>query len=262
MAIAARFSSTGLSPGTNLSADTGFVRGPGMRWNIVLSCSYKALHVDYTWFNGTIRDFETSLAPNGTISELWHGRITPSTSSVSGDDPTLQTILRLAAVQNSSNSFAQTWATQYSLSVMATIGGVTSERSNSLEQIRTSTLVIKVWIPALVFFALCCLLYMAVGLALTILAVQTASRGDVRDARARLTLFGIVNWAVSASYDGQEGANEFLTKEQNVEEEHGKIGLVRASQDSFSLKVLGNDGYTDGAARWRGHRRWGRADFI
>jgi hypothetical protein len=242
VAFAARFSSTSLRVDTDLSMDGGFFKGPNPVYDVVLSCSYKALHVDYTWFNGTIRDLRTTAAPNGTISEIWHGR--HFKYSVSGDSSTLQTILKQAAVQSSSTAFAQTWANLYSPIVMATIGGLTSGRANSQEQIRTPILVVKVWIPALVSLALCCLSYIAGGCALTILAIKAASRGDIRDAKARLTLFGIVTWAVASSLSGgQEAHGEALIKEQDVKEEHTVAGLLRSPMQNFYLKAFhGNNG--------------------
>lgn len=242
VAFAARFSSTSIRADTDLSMDGGFFKGPNPVYDIVLSCSYKALHVDYTWFNGTIRDLKSTPAPNGTISEIWHGR--HFKYSVSGESSTLQTILKQAAVQNSSTAFVQTWANLYSPIVMATIGGVTSGRANSREQVRTPILVVKVWIPALVFLAFCCLSYVAGGCVLTILAVQTASRGDIRDAKVRLSLFGIVTWAVALALSGgQEDHGETLIKEQDVKEEHTTVGLLKGPMHNFYLKVFhGNNG--------------------
>ena len=237
VAFAAKFASTAIGAGNDLSLDAGFFKGPTYTYDVALSCSYKALHVDYTWFNGTVRDIQTSPAPNGTISEIWHGRHTRN--SVSGQSSTMQTILKQAAVQNSSTAFAQTWASLYSPVVMATVGGVTSERANSLEQFRTPILVVKVWIPALAFLAFLCVTYIVLGCVLAVLAVQTASRGDIRDARVRLTLWGLVAWAVAVVLSGgQEDHGEFLTKEQDVKEEPEVVGLSKGLLGNFYYNVL------------------------
>jgi hypothetical protein len=231
--------------------DGGFFHSPDDVYDTVLSCSYKALHVNYTWFNGTIRDLKTTPAPNGTISEIWHGL--HRKWSVSGDSSTLQTILRQAAVQNSSTTFAQTWANLYSPAVMAAVGGVTSERANSRVQVRRPLLVVKVWIPALVFLVLCCLGYITAGCVLMVLALQTESRGDIRDAKVKLTLFGLVAWAVELALSGgQEDHGETLVEERHVREEHTVVGLSKGRLNNFYLKVfLGNNGAGGSGPRQR-----------
>ena len=223
--------------------DGGFFKGPTNVYDVVLRCSYEALHVDYTWFYGTIQNLTSIPAPNGTISELWHGRQSPF--SVSGGNPTLQTILDQAAVQNSSIAFAQTWADLYSPLAMATVGGVVSARANSLEQLRTPMLVVKVSIPALAFLALCCLAFISAGCVLTVFAIQAVLRDDIRDAKARLTVFGIVAWAVAlASSGGREDHAVALVKEEEVKHEHEVVGLSKGLLNNFYLKVFHSD---DGA---------------
>lgn len=237
VAFAAQFASTAILANADLSLDAGFFKGPNNVYDIAIGCSYQSLLVEYTWFNGTIRNVNTAPAPNGTISEIWHGSQIPS--SVSGTSSTLQTILKQAAVQNSSTAFAQTWAGLYSPMVMATIGGVSSTRENLLQQTRTPVLVIKVSIPALVFLALCCLGYIIVGSVLAVLAVRTASQGDTRDGKVRLTLFGLVAWAVASALSrGQQNDSDNLPREQNVGVEQGVVGLVRGSQNNFYFKVF------------------------
>ncbi|KAK6370110.1 hypothetical protein LTR64_005350 [Lithohypha guttulata] len=241
MALAMRFASTAVDADVDLSMDKGFYRGPTGTYDIILSCNYESLHVDYTWFNGTIRDVMTAPAPNGTLSEIWHGRSSPT--SVSGDSPTLQTILKQAAVQDSSETFARKWADLFSPVVMATIGGVTSNRMNSLEQIREPTLVVKVSIPALTFLAFWCIVYIIFGTVLMVLALRAASEQDIRDARARLNVYGIVTWAVSlAQSAGREDHEELMPREQNVREERHLVGLLQGPQQNFYYKVFRGGG--------------------
>ncbi|EXJ59187.1 hypothetical protein A1O7_06619 [Cladophialophora yegresii CBS 114405] len=237
VAFATRFASTAVLANADLSLDAGFFKGPNPVYDSVIACSYQSLHVEYNWFNGSIRDLETTPAPNGTISEIWHGG--HISSSVSGTSATLQTILKQAAVQNSSTAFAQTWASLYSPVIMATIGGLSSPRANLLQQTRVPMLVIKVSIPALVFLGWCCLAYIAVGCTLAVLAVRTASRGDVRDAKVRLTLFGLVAWAVAAAgRRGHGGGGGLLPREQDIGEEDDRVGLLQGRDGSFYFKVI------------------------
>ena len=236
-AFATRISSTATLASADLSLDAGFFNVADFLYDSVMVCSYQSLLVDYTWFNGTIHDVQATPAPNGTISEIWHGSIL--SSSVSGTSPTLQTVLRQSAVQNSSTEFAQAWADLYSPIVMSTIGGVTSPRANTLQQTRVPVLLVKVLIPALVALGSCCLSYIIAGCVLAILAIRTATRGDVRDAKVRLTLFGLVAWAMALALSpGQEDLGESLPREQHMEAEQDRVGLAHGSEKNFYFKVI------------------------
>lgn len=234
MAFAARFSPTIVAPNTDLSLDAGFYKGINSVYEIVLNCSYKAMLVDYTWFNSSIWHLDIVEATNGTISEIWHGRNVPS--SLSGDSPALQTILRQAAVQKSSIAFADTWATLYSTIVMDTIGGLTSSRLNLLEQERIPLLVIRVWIPALAFLGACCFGYIYLGSTLAASAVRIGIHEDVRDARARLSLYGLTKWAVDSQVNAYRRVR--LLKEQDIGHEADRIGLFSGADNSFDFKVF------------------------
>ncbi|KAJ9607577.1 hypothetical protein H2200_007655 [Cladophialophora chaetospira] len=237
VAFATRFASTAILADVDLVLDAGFFKGPNPVYDSVITCSYQSLLVEYTWFNNTISDVQAVPAPNGTISEIWHGSHIAST--VSGTSSTLQTILKQAAVQNSSTAFAEMWADLYSPVIMATIGGLSSSRGNLRQQTRIPQLVIKVFIPGLVFLGLCCLGYIVAGSVLAVLAVRTASRGDHRDAKTRLTLFGLVVWAVAlALTSSQEPPCEPLSREQDMEEEYDRVGLLPGSNNNFYFKVI------------------------
>lgn len=247
VAFAARFPWTAINANVDLSMDGGFFKGPLSVYDVTLRCSYKALHVDYTWFNGTIRELSSIPAPNGTISEIWHGRHIRQT--ISGESPTLEQILQESALEASSVDFAHTWANLYSTAAMATIGGVSSARANLSEQTRNPTLVVKVWIPALVFLACSCLNYVVAGYILAVLAVQTASRGNIKDAKVRLSIVGIVDWAVTlALAKDQEREGEAMVKEQEIKGESEAMGLLKGSRNNFYLKVFHNDNGTGGSS--------------
>ena len=126
-------------------------------------------------------------------------------------------------MEPSSRIFAQTWANLYSPVIMAFVGGYTSGRSNFLEQVRTPLLVVKVLVPALVFMIFCCVLYICAGCVLALFAIQTSSEAYIRDAVARLGIFGVVDWAASAT---DEEEVETLTNEQKLGHELSQIGLM------------------------------------
>jgi hypothetical protein len=154
---------------------------------------------------------------------------------VSGNSPSLQTILKRAAVSNSSTEFANTWAELHSLLLMASIGGVTSPRKNLLQQTRTPVLVVKVWIPGLVFLSTCCLCYIVAGCVLAAFAIKTANYADLRDAKARLSIFGIVDWA--GSMTPRHGT---LPREKDVTREDYFIRLTQGGGGDYHFNTLEN----------------------
>ncbi|KAK5048308.1 hypothetical protein LTR84_005978 [Exophiala bonariae] len=233
--FAARFASTAIRAGTDLSLDAGFYKGPNSVYDIILSCSYQSLQVNYTWFNGTIQDIAFEPVQNGTISEIWHGRHVPH--SVTGESSSLQAILAQAAVQPSSTAFAQAWADLYSPVIMATVGGVMAGRANELQQERSPMLVVKLWIPALTSLVFCCLCYIVAGSILVYLALRTASLGDFSDARTRLGIYGIADWAASANMTRQTG---MLCKEQKIENEALLVGFAGDATQGYHYVVQAN----------------------
>ncbi len=219
MAVAARFASTATLAGTNLSNDPGFYDPASEVFDVVLGCSYQAVEVEYTWFMGTVKDYTATPFQNGNISEMWHGLHIPN--AVSSESPALQSILDQAAMEPSSKRFASTWAHLYSYAVMAAIGGYTSERANMLQQVRTPVLVVKVWIPALVFMLLFSTVYICLGVALAMIAVRTSSEIDLRDAVNRLSIWGLVHWAASSDEEGDR-----LPGEKDVRVEHSLVAFT------------------------------------
>jgi hypothetical protein len=233
VAFALRFASAAVLANSDLSSDDGFFKGPSNVYDTVMRCNYESVLIDYTWFNGTVQDVKAVAAPNGTISELWHGSIV--SSSVSGNSPSLQTMLKQAAVSNSSIEFANTWAGLHSQLLMASIGGVTSPRQNLLQQTRIPILVVKVWIPGLVFLSACCLCYIVAGCILAAFAVKTANYTDLRDAKARISIFGIVDWA--RAMISQQGS---LPRENDVAREDYVIRLTQGGDCDYHFSTLKN----------------------
>lgn len=231
VAIAARFASTAVRAGIELSNDPGFFKGPSAVFDVVMSCSYQAFEVEYTWFNSTVRDVVSTALQNGTISEIFHGSHAPN--SVSGTNPAMLDILDQAAMGASSSEFCHTWENLYSSDIMAVVGGFTSGRSNLLQQIRTPLLVVKIWIPALAFMIACCLTYVWAGFMLALLALQTSAELDVRDAVARLSLFGLADWASQHSH-GEEAIG--LLREKEVGGENSVVRFVGNPEGGFHFE--------------------------
>ncbi|KIW90132.1 uncharacterized protein Z519_09563 [Cladophialophora bantiana CBS 173.52] len=189
VAVAGRVPTSALRANSELGGDPNFFKGTELLLDIVIRCRYQALDVEYTWFNGTVQNVRLKKIDNGTISELYHGYRTPA--SVSGTNPTLLDILSQAAMQLNTTEFCRTWANLFSAEVMSIVGGVTSPRSNILQQDRTPRLVVKIWIPSLVWLLLCCLMYPVAGVTLATLAAETSRAGHIQSAVSRISLSGL-----------------------------------------------------------------------
>lgn len=235
VAFAAEFSAADMSADADVSMDRGYYNTSEAVLNVVLSCSYKAMHVRYTWFNGSHHDIQYQDAPNGTLSELWHGSYRPS--SLSGDSPTLQTMLKKAAMSYSSLDFAEAWAKMYSTSIMSTVGGVLSPRSNESQQDRLPILVILVWIPALVLLALCCASFIVLASILGICAVSTASTGGIVDAKNRISVFGLVAHATNLQLRNQTRQDGPLSKESKITVEREVWGLMPGTHNDYHFEI-------------------------
>lgn len=233
-----------MHPNVDLTLDSGFYKGPNELYEIALSCSYQSHLVTYTWFNGTLHGVTAAPAPNGTISELWHGR--QMRFSVAGDSPVMQLMLRRGALQASSREFAASWAALYSEPLLATVGGVLTARAAEVQQLRTPRLVVCVWIPSLVVLAGCCLAYNVLGVVLTVMALRTGRLGgSVVDARRRMGVFGIVVSLVGLAVGREDGGRwvgqyggDLLIEETRVKEEELAIGLSEGGAGSARYELL------------------------
>ena len=195
VAIAGRIPTTSLRAGSRLSTNPSFFQGPNPMLDFVMSCQYQALDIQYTWFNSTVDNVHGTPSPNGTISELYHGQRVPT--SISGTNPTLLDMLSQAAMQADITGFCRTWANLFSTEVLAVIGGVTSPRTNLLQQNRTSRLVVQIWILSLVLLIGCCLLYPITGCVLAMLAMETSRDRHIGSAVSKLSLADLAEQAFS-----------------------------------------------------------------
>jgi len=189
VAVAGRVPVTALRADSELQGDPNFFHGPNEVLDIAMSCPYQAVEVEYTWFNSTVQDVQPKPSSNGTISEIYHGYSTPT--SVTGTNPTLLDILSQAAMQPNTAEFCRTWANLFSEEAMTIVGGVTSPRSNILQQDRTPRIVVKIWIPSLVWLVLCCLMYAFAGVVLAMLAIAASKSRPIQSAITKLSLFGL-----------------------------------------------------------------------
>jgi hypothetical protein len=206
-----------------------------------MSCPYQAFDVEYTWFNSTVQDVHLQNSPNGTISELYHGYGVPV--SVSGTNPRLLDILSQAAMQSNITEFCRTWANLFSGEVMSIVGGVTSPRSNILQQDRTPRIVAKIWIPSLVWLVLCCLIYAVAGVVLAMLALATSRARPIQSAVSKLSISGLAEQGFPTPHEASVGGP---STGGAIEGDTIRVGLG----DDFTFKKWNMDARS--AARARG----------
>jgi hypothetical protein len=201
-----------------------------------MSCPYQAVEVEYTWFNSTVQDVQLKNSSNGTISELYHGYSTPT--SVSGTNPTLLDNLEQAAMQPNITEFCRTWANLFSKEVMTVVGGVTSPRSNALQQDRTPRIVVKIWIPSLVWLVLCCLMYAVAGVVLAMLAIETSRSRPIQSAVSQLSLFGLAKRGFPTTPDESVGGpcTGGATEDDTV-----RVGFETIFGNDFAFKTWNMD---------------------
>jgi hypothetical protein len=203
VAVAGRVPTSALRADSELNGDPNFFNGSGQVLDIVMSCPYQAFDVEYTWFNSTVQDVHLQNSPNGTISEVYHGHLLPT--SVSGTNPRLLDILAQAAMQSNITEFCRTWASLFSGEVMSIVGGVTSPRSNILQQDRTPRIVAKIWIPSLVWLVLCCLMYAVAGVVLAMLAIETSRARHIQNAVSKLSISGLAEQGFLTQHEDSVG---------------------------------------------------------
>jgi hypothetical protein len=203
VAVAARVPTSALRADSELNGDPNFFNGPTQMLDIVMSCPYQAFDVEYTWFNSTVQDVQLQNSPNGTISEIYHGHGVPV--SVSGTNPTLLDSLSQAAMQPNITEFCRTWANLFSGQVMSVVGGVTSPRSNILQQDRTPQIVAKIWIPSLVWLVLCCLMYAVAGVVLAMLAIATSRARHIQSAVSKVSISGLAEQGFLIQHEDSAG---------------------------------------------------------
>lgn len=194
LGLAGRFSENSEAAGSTLHQQPGFLATQGMFVDFVMSCEIRSYDTAYTWVNGEIQDVSSSSGQNGSVLEIFHGAQLYDGAGAAGYD--LQTYLLYAALAPSGAAFEQTWADQYSVKVLSTIGAYTTSRTNLEEQIRTHLLVAKVPKPALGALIACTLSYTVLGVILGRVAYK-ASSTDTKDLAAQLSLAGLT----SAAFD-------------------------------------------------------------
>jgi len=189
-ALAGRFAFSAESAGSTLNMDPEMFVDLSSRTyaDFVVRCSLRTYEVEYTWVQGSVQQASFVPSANGTLLEIFHG--SQLYLSVNGMSFDLQDYVLQAALQNTSDNFARTWANLYSTKILSNIGGFSTSRTTIQEQTRNVLQVAKVQVSALAALVACSLAYTVLGIVLGIGAYR-ASAIDVQDIAAQLSLPGL-----------------------------------------------------------------------
>lgn len=155
-------------------------------WSWFLNCSATVYDTTYTWVNGSLASHNTTLS-NNTI-----GLVVLSIFYHTYGDQALQLAATTASFGNSSADVAATTAEYFSRSALSMAGGVFANRTNLLEQSRSTMLLTRV--PLIPFYTLIVLkmLYALSAMLLAIATIIWAHPAQSAEVKAQLTIEGLV----------------------------------------------------------------------
>jgi hypothetical protein len=221
--------------GSITSADDGdivTIAGTGLGYSWVLNCTSTIYEATYTWVNGTVTSFNTSLA-NGTVGGIFSGAFAGGFGGTA-----LQNMALLAGVNNGSDGLADTTAAYFSRNSLALSVGAMESRLNTLEQSRSSLSLTRV--PLVPFYMLIALkLIYALSTVLFAFAVMIwAHPSESQDVKTRLSIKGLV----VASFESDKlkekavGAVEemFSENSQDGQAEKKKVAIVKTEQGGWA----------------------------
>jgi hypothetical protein len=235
--IAGSFSASQQLAGVNLGTDPEISTGADYL-SFVLRCSYQTFEVEYTSQEGRLENFDATTTKNGSIAEIYHGFISQLSLGGSDTNTQLQNILSTAVLQPNAASLAKKWAQQHSKQILSVIGAFTSPRGNSEEQSRKSILVTKLPIPALAVLLTLNLTYLPFGLCLFIVAYKKASKTELHDLFARLSVPGVITsfFDTDGSTSASNGTSCCGFDESKIVQEATHVEAVLNEKEEYRLQ--------------------------
>lgn len=159
---------------------------PGLGASWILNCTSNIYEATYTWVNGTVTSFNTSLA-NGTVGGIVSGGFAAGFGLAA-----LENIATIAGFSNNSDDLANITARYLSQNSLALSIGAMDSRPNALEQSRSVLNLTRV--PLVPFYMLIALkLIYAFSVVLFAFAVIIwAHPSESQDVKTRLSIKGLV----------------------------------------------------------------------
>lgn len=235
--IAGSFSASQQLAGVNLGTDPEISTGADYL-SFVLRCSYQTFEVEYTSHRGRLGDFDTTPTENGSIAEIYHGFISQLSLGGSDTNTQLQNILSTAVLQPNATNLAEKWAQQHSKQILSVIGAFTSPRGNFEQQSRKSILVTKLPIPALAVLLTLNLTYLPLGLYLFIMAYRKASKTEIYDLFARLSVPGVITsfFDTDGNTSALSGTSRCGFDESKIVQEATHVEAVLNDKEEYRLQ--------------------------
>lgn len=211
--------------------DIGIAPGAlGFSW--VLNCTSTVYEVTYTWVNGTVTSFNTTLA-NGTVGGIFSAGFAAGFGTTA-----LENTAIIAGFSNTSAELANTTATYFSQNSLALSIGAMDLRPNILEQSRT--LISLTRVPLVPFYILIALkLVYAFSTVLFALAVMIwAHPSESQEVKTRLSIKGLV----AASFEPDKLKERAVGSVEEVFSEHSancrvekkKVGIVKTEHGGWT----------------------------
>lgn len=215
---------------TEGTATLNNVTGLGSSW--VLNCTSTVYEATYTWVNGTVTSFNTSLA-NGTVGGIFSAGFAAGFGLAA-----MENIATLAGFNNASDGLVNVTAAHFSQNSLALSIGAMDSRPNTLEQSRSVLNLTRV--PLVPFYILIALkLFYAVSTVLFAFAVIIwAHPSESQDVKTRLSIKGLVvaSFEPDTLKEKAVGTVEemFSENSRDGQEEKKKVGIVRTEQGGWA----------------------------
>lgn len=205
----------------------------------ILNCSSTVYEATYTWVNGTVTSFNTTLA-NSTLGGIMSGPF--------GNDrvnAALQCSANFASAGNSSAEIAEITAAFMSRAVLSLSVGAISSRKNIIEQSRSRILLTRV--PVVPFYLLITLkaLYVCGIIILAAAIIIWSHPKEVAGLRSHFTIDGLVDTIfredkihIPLSENLEEMENGF----QKSKESEMKVALLKRKEEWSYATVMSKSG--------------------
>ncbi|QYS99804.1 hypothetical protein H0G86_006920 [Trichoderma simmonsii] len=205
----------------------------------ILNCSSTVYEATYTWVNGTVTSFNTTLA-NSTLGGIMSGPF--------GNDrvnAALQCSANFASAGNSSAEIAEITAAFMSRAVLSLSVGAISSRKNIIEQSRSRILLTRV--PVVPFYLLITLkaLYVCGIIILAAAIIIWSHPKEIAGLRSHFTIDGLVDTIfredkihIPLSENLEEMENGF----QKSKESEMKVALLKRKEEWSYATVMSKSG--------------------
>lgn len=205
----------------------------------ILNCSSTVYEATYTWVNGTVTSFNTTLA-NSTLGGIMSGPFGSDRVNAA-----LQCAANFASAGNSSADIAETTATFMSHAVLSLSIGAISSRRNIIEQSRSRVLLTRV--PIIPFYFLIALkaLYVFGIISLAAIIIIWSHPKDAGGVKSKFTIDGLVGTIFREDklhmpvLDNSEEVGNGLQKR---EEREIKVALLKRKEEWSYATVLHKSG--------------------